>query len=263
MKHSPLSTGTAAIERALTLMFAIIEDGGQRSLAEHAEIMGLPYSTANRMAGLLERMGLLVRVGRGRYLAGLAFPGRVAPEQRNKVVAAAARPLLRKLARETKLTTHLGVWADEASMVHYIVKESIGPRSMFTQEDSQLEAYCSAIGKVLLAHLPVERLAAYLSGGGFVALTANTITDPGRLAELLKEVAADGYGFDRREIDERLCCVAVPVRFRGEVIAAISVSRIGAAENFTEPPAGLLACARSLEQRLSGKMAIVSESPTS
>src|SRR3546814_4531438 len=54
-----------------------------------------------------------------------------------------------KLAQRTGLTAHLGCL--ESNMVTYLIKEGSEP-DVFTREGIQLEAYCSGIGKVLLAH---------------------------------------------------------------------------------------------------------------
>jgi DNA-binding IclR family transcriptional regulator len=111
-------------------------------------------------------------------------------------------------------------------MVTYRLKTGRGAKNLFTRTGLQLEAYCSGIGKVLLAHLPAAERRAYLAAGPFVALTPNTITDPAVLASTLDEVRAQGFASDDGEIVEDLVCLAVPIRAPdGRVPAAISVSR--------------------------------------
>jgi DNA-binding IclR family transcriptional regulator len=139
------------------------------------------------------------------------------------ILVDAARPLLRRLARETRATAHLGVF--ENDMISYVVKEHGGGARLFTREGGQLEAYCSAIGKVLLAHLPDEEREAYLASGPFVALTSRTITDPAVIRETLSQVRSRGFAIDDREIADDLSCVAVPIEGpSGDVMAALSIS---------------------------------------
>jgi hypothetical protein len=106
----------------------------------------------------------------------------------------------------------------------------------------QLEAYCSGIGKVLLANLPDAERAAYLATGPFVALTARTICDAGELGRVLETVRAQGFATDLGEVVEDLACVAVPLRRPGgEAIAAISITRLTARAAPRVDPADLAA----------------------
>ena len=110
-------------------------------------------------------------------------------------------------------------------MVTYLAKEARGGAAAFTQEAMQLEAYCSGVGKVLLAYLPGPERDAYLSEGPFVALTANTLVQPEELRRDLETIRSQGWACDNEEVFDGLVCLAVPVR-RGEglVHAALSVS---------------------------------------
>jgi len=112
-------------------------------------------------------------------------------------------------------------------MVTYLVKEKGLEADLFTEERMQLEAYCSAVGKVLLANLPEAELAAYLANGPFVALTGRTLAEPAAIRAEVEEVRRSGVGFDRCEIREDLFCMAVAVRgAEGNVVGAISLSML-------------------------------------
>jgi DNA-binding IclR family transcriptional regulator len=144
---------------------------------------------------------------------------------------------------------HLGSF--EGEMVTYRAKAGDPKNGLFTEVGGQLEAYCSGIGKVLLAHLPDEELAAYLANGPFYALTVNTITDAGALSAELKRVRAEGMAFDREEVEDGLNCVAVPLFVPdGSVPLALSASFRGAIANariLSQAAARLLAAKASIE----------------
>lgn len=89
----------------------------------------------------------------------------------------------------------------------------------------QLEAYCSSIGKVLVAHLHAPAQSAHLAGGPFPALTPRTITDPIVQKAELGIVARQGFALDNEEVAIDVECIAVPVPGKRGVIAAISISR--------------------------------------
>ncbi len=110
-------------------------------------------------------------------------------------------------------------------MVTYLLKAGRAAQTVFTREGTQLEAYCTGIGKVLLAALPVAAREEYLKSGPFIPLTANTLTDLHELRSELIDVGERGYAEDNAEMDSDLRCLAVPVRLgEGEVIAAVSIS---------------------------------------
>ena len=100
-----------------------------------------------------------------------------------------------------------------------------GRSAGFTREGTQLDAYCSALGKVLLAYLPAADRDAYLAGGPFPKLTSRTIQDAKALASHLRKVRRQSYAVDDGEFAEELKCIAVPVRNPGRrVCAALSIT---------------------------------------
>jgi IclR family acetate operon transcriptional repressor len=220
MISAPKTAGT--FDRAIDLLQAVLNDGGASGIGAIAADLNVPPSSAHRIVALLERRGLLVRAGRGRYRAGLALVATLPPGALDVALTATGRPVLRELAIETGYTAHLGVLRSD--MVTYLVKEGAAAGHLFTREAMQLEAYCSGIGKILLAGLPEEALRNYLEQGEFVALTDQTIIDPLRLDDHLRIVRQQGYALDDREIAADLNCLAVPVRRAdGRVVAGISI----------------------------------------
>lgn len=220
--------GTESLDRAVQLLQAIVGDRGKTPLLKLAAELGLPGSSARRMAALLMTRGLLVRVKPGHFSAGPAFLA--APEPRF-IIADVARPALRRLARAIGATVHLGLFEDE--MITYIAKVRGGGPEVLTREGMQLEAYCSAIGRVLLSMQSQEMIQGYLSSAPFVALTGNTETDPERIRERLEAARSDGFAVEHEEIMEGLHCTAVPIPSRGNLPSgigslAISVARIRA-----------------------------------
>ncbi|MGA0604470.1 IclR family transcriptional regulator [Phenylobacterium sp. VNQ135] len=216
------TSGAAALAKALDLWLRLTAEP-DRSLREVAADLRIPASTAYRLISVFESRGLLARIGSGKYAAGGAVAQVAGLTDFNSLVAAMSRPILRKLASQLARTIHLGVL--EEDMVTYLVKEGVHSELLFTREGMQLEAYCSGIGKILLADLHEQRLSQYLGSGEFVALTKHTITSPDQIREELETVRALGYAFDNAEVDEDLYCAAVPVRDgNGRVVAAISAS---------------------------------------
>jgi DNA-binding IclR family transcriptional regulator len=216
------SYASLTLSKGLRLLEALVRDGGRSTLSIVAARIAMPPQTAHRLALTLEADGYLVRTAKGVYraaprLAALARPAE--PE----ITARLRRPLAR-LADSFGAYAHAGILED--GMVTYIVKESGEAGALFTAERMQLEAYCSAIGKILLAALPKAELDAYLAGGPLVALTANTITDPAALQDELAAIRRSRIAYDRHEIRDDLFCIAVPLPSsgNGRIEGAISLS---------------------------------------
>lgn len=207
------------------MLEAIVADREGRSITSIANQVGLPKATAHRLATTLLQEGYLRRLPGGRLVAGARLVALAQSIDDKQIVAEAAAPVLHRLARSLRCVVQLGTL--ENDMVTYRIKTGHGAGDLFTRIGLQLEAYCTGIGKVLLANLPEGDRESYLSAGPFPAITRNTITDPDALRVELEQVRAQGYACDNEEIAEGLVCFAAPIRIaENEVVAAISASKL-------------------------------------
>jgi len=222
-----MSKGTpqiASLKRTLAMLEAIVADGGRSSVSELARQIGMPLATAHRQVTTLIAEDYLAPSGGGRHVAGTRLLGLLHRLDEKQIIANVAAPLLDKLASRVRSVVQLGTL--ENDMVTYRLKTGRGAQDLFTKVGMQLEAYCSAIGKVLLANLPEDRREAYLASGPFVAVTERTIIEPAQLRRELDEVRNRGFAIDDEEIAPGLRCMAVPLRRQdGTVLAAVSVSQ--------------------------------------
>jgi IclR family transcriptional regulator, KDG regulon repressor len=135
-----------------------------------------------------------------------------------------ARPALEELASTTGETAHVCV-LHESEIVHIAKVESSFALRIGTPVGGRHPAYCTSVGKAILAHLPAEALAAYLGTTELRPLTPKTIASPALLKAQLRRIAEQGYAFDDEEVHEGVRGVAAPVRdFSGEVVAAITIT---------------------------------------
>jgi IclR family pca regulon transcriptional regulator len=90
---------------------------------------------------------------------------------------------------------------------------------------TRLPAFCTSMGRVLLADLSAEALDTCLSGPGILPRNEKTVVDPARLRELVERAGRDGYAVVDEELEIGLRSIAVPVRDRsGRAVAAINVA---------------------------------------
>ncbi|MEJ0024917.1 MAG: IclR family transcriptional regulator C-terminal domain-containing protein [Rhizomicrobium sp.] len=133
----------------------------------------------------------------------------------------------------------------------YLVKAHGGGEPVLTSEQIQLEAYCSGIGKALLAHQAAAQREDYLAASPFIALTERTTTDPNRLRRLFERIRRQGFAVDDAELQSGLYCLAVPVMAAGaQVVAAVSISMRSDRPISLELLQPLQNCARRIGKRL-------------
>src|SRR5205814_10387142 len=90
---------------------------------------------------------------------------------------------------------------------------------------SRLPAYCTSMGKVLLAHLPASELSAHLDSVKLTRRGPNTITSKRALLKELDQVRARGLAVNNEELAYGLRSIAAPVRSQtGDVVAAINLA---------------------------------------
>lgn len=216
----------AAVEKAVSLLASFGSQAstgiGVSELARRAE---LSKSTAFRLLGMLERHGVVEKVGQ-KYRLGqrLHELGRHVYVPDHDQIRDALIPFLTDLYEMTRETVHLA--ALHGTDVVYLSK-LYGHRQVRSPSriGGRAPAYCTAVGKVLLAydHQALEQVL----GGELRPLTPHTITDPDRLAAEIAKVRADGVAFDDEEATLGLSCVAVPViGHGGRAVAALSVSAV-------------------------------------
>ena len=89
---------------------------------------------------------------------------------------------------------------------------------------SRLPAFCTSMGRVLLAHLPPEALDELLAHTKFTRYTERTIVSAEKLRQVLRLVERNGYCIVDQELELGLRSMAVPIRnSSGKVVAALNV----------------------------------------
>jgi len=194
-------------------------------IAEVSRQLGVHRSTASRLAATLAAAGYLEpagELGRYRLAAKLSLLGEIAAA--GNELREAALPPLRDLVARLGETGHLGV-LDGPEAVTVAVVDGWQTVRMHSWVGKRSPAYCSSMGKSLLAALSRDEVIARFPDPVLSARTPNTITSRDELIRCLEEARDHGYAVDREELEPHLCCVAAPVHGRdGMVVASVSVS---------------------------------------
>jgi IclR family KDG regulon transcriptional repressor len=214
----------AAVDKAISLLAAF---GSQTGLgvgvSELARRARLSKSTAHRVLGMLERNGVVERLGTSYRLgARLHELSRAVYPPRHEALRDRLLPYLTDLYEATRQTVHLAVL--HGSDVMYLAKlYGHHPMPVPSRIGGRLPAHCTAVGKVLLAY-DAEAAALALSVP-LRKLAPGTIARPADLLAELDLIREAGVSFDHEESRPGLSCVAGPVFGHGRrALAALSVS---------------------------------------
>lgn len=213
------------LDRALALLEALSHQGPDLTLAQISERLKLHKSTAHRLIMVLERHKLIEKNSNtGKYRLGLKLfeLGTKAIGQLD--LRERTRPFLERAVRETGETGHLCVY-DDGEVVYLDKIEPSRSVRLTSSVGRRNPAYCTAVGKAIMAYLPEAQVEEAVRKHGLDQLTRKTITSMLDLRADLAKVRSLGYAIDDEEHEEGVLCVGAPVWSVGEYpIAAISVS---------------------------------------
>jgi IclR family pca regulon transcriptional regulator len=247
-----------SLHRGLDVLRAFGAGRPRRTLAELATETGLSRAVVRRLLLTLEHLGFIRRDGREfaltprvlelgyRYLSSLS-------------VAELGLPVMEGLAHALHESCSLGVL--DGTDVVYVQRVAVRKiLAINLGVGTRLPAYCTSMGRVLIAGQPQAVRGAWLARVEPVARTRFTVADRAALTAAIDEVARRGHAYVEQELELGLCSLAVPVHdAAGETVAALNVgmpftgeARLRAREVVL--PA-LRAAAREISQTLSARSA--------
>ena len=146
----------------------------------------------------------------------------------------APQPYLREMVQRTGDSSSVTVL--EGNDIVYIANASVRRLlRLGAGVGSRFPAYPTAMGRVLLAHLPTQQVAAYFAAERFEKITQFTETDPEKLKKSLDKTRSDGYAVVEDELEVGLVSLAVPLRdSAGNVFAAMNCSSVARRTNSKE-----------------------------
>ena len=213
-----------AAAKALELLSVFSFREPRLSHAELSARTGIPRATAFRLLSTLEQSGFLEKK-HGAYQLGIKcfVLGNIVAGGLD--LRETARPHLVALREATRETTQIGI-LDHWQVVYLErMLSSLSVGYMRSRAGAILPAYCTGLGKVMLAFRPEADVRAWAATQTFPALTPKTITSAKRLQKELTAIRERGYGLDDEEREKGVRCIAAPVsNHTGEVVAAISVA---------------------------------------
>ena len=226
-----------SLERGLAVLSAFRSGRPQLGVSELGRELGLSRSTTHRYVATLAALGYLQqdpdskRYRLGPRVLDLGFSAINSMELRE-----VAAPHLRELSDETGFTVNMAI-LDE---LH------VGAR---------LPAYCTSLGKVLLAWLPADDQSERLERIELVRRGPNTITSRPAFAAELGRVKANGYAISNEELAFGLRSIAAPVLTHdGAAPAAINLAVHSSMTSMADVAARLPATLRRAAADISARL---------
>ena len=218
-----------SLERGLLILSAFRSGQPQLGVSELGREVGLSRSTAHRYVATLATLGYLQqdeetkKYRLGPRVLDLGFSAINSMEVRE-----VAAPHLRRLSDATGFTVNMAI-LDGNDIVYVERCRNTRPGQREIDLDlhvgSRLPAYCTSMGKVLLAHLPRDDQQARLARLELARRGPNTITSRRALEAELARVRENGFAINNEELAYGLRSIAAPVLGRdGTGAAAINLA---------------------------------------
>jgi DNA-binding IclR family transcriptional regulator len=217
------SDGT--VGKALDVLDAVAAYGRPVRFSDMLANSAFPKATLYRFLQTLTHQGMLAYdEDRSTYSLGVRLVRLAHAAWATSSLAPIARPYLDELSEETGETIHLAQM--DLGQVLYVDKRNAAkPVEMFSSAGKVGPAYCTGVGKAMLAYLDDPDLDAAIARQSFHRFTSETLDSSEKLKSELTAIRARGYAFDREEHEPGIICCAVPIMSRvGRVIGAISVT---------------------------------------
>jgi IclR family pca regulon transcriptional regulator len=208
--------------RGLSVIECFDAEHARMSITEVAQRAGLERATARRCLLTLVHLGYATYDGKffqltprvlnlgHSYLAATPLPRLI-------------QPFLEELSRATSESTSAAVL--DGTEILYVARASTRRvMSISLAPGARLPAYCTSMGRTLLAALPPDEAQAILDRSDLVAYTERTKADMASITTELAVIAAQGFAVIDQELELGLCSIAVPLRnANGTVVAAINI----------------------------------------
>lgn len=225
-----LAKGLVAIE-------TFIADRPRQTISEVSKASGLDRATTRRCLLTLAHLGYadydgkfftltprILRLGTA-CLATMPLP---------QVV----QPLLDQLSDELGESSSVSI-LDGADIVYIARAAQRKVMSISLMPGSRLPAFCTSMGRIMLAVLPDDVVHQMLTSAPRRARTLHTRTDPAAIMTELRKIRLDGYALIDQEVELGLRSIAIPVvNARGTTVAAMNVG-VSATQTSVEELAGL------------------------
>jgi IclR family transcriptional regulator, pca regulon regulatory protein len=217
-----------SLERGLAILSCFTPKRPVLGIADIADELGMSRSTTHRYVITLLALGYLEQGASRKYRLGLRVTDLGMSALNSTGLREHAAPYLEELRQRTSYTVSLGV-LDGPELLYVDQARSFrrgqSQASVDARTGSRLPAYCTAMGKLLLANLPEPDQRELIGQLKLTKHGPNTITSKKALKDELAEVHEANFAVDDEELAKALYSIAAPVRNEArQVVAAVEIA---------------------------------------
>lgn len=243
-----------SLARGLAVINAFQERKRHLTIAQISHRTEIPRAAVRRCLYTLMKLGYVTTDGRTYSLLpkvltlGHAYLS-------STPLAVSAQPYLDRLSEQLHEACNLATL--EGEQVLYLARSAIPQRliSVDLSVGSRLPAYCTSMGRILLAALDDDQLQDYLAHAELLPKTSRTLHTPEALWECLQRVRQQGWCIVDQELEQGLRSLAVPVYdSAGHVLAAMNISTHASRVPVAELEKRFLPLMLSASRELSGQL---------
>ncbi|WP_029030986.1 IclR family transcriptional regulator [Salinarimonas rosea] len=213
------------VGKALTLLDEVAGYGRPVRFAEILAGADLPKATLYRLLQTLVSQRMLAYDEADHtYALGSRLIRLAHAAWQQTTLAPLARAHLDRLSEAIGETVHLAK-LDNGQVLYIDKRNARRPIPMFSDAGKIGPAYCTGVGKAMLAHLDAPALEKALAQQSWYPHTPATHVSAGTLRRELAGIRESGVAFDREEHEPTIICVAVPILDEaGRPLGALSVT---------------------------------------
>ena len=217
--------GDGTVGKALDVLDMVAMAGRPVRFTELLGAGAYPKATMYRFLQTLTNQGMLTYdPDRQAYSLGVRLVRLAHAAWAQSSLAPIARPWIDALSGEVGETIHLAQM-DQAQVLYVDKRHATRAVEMFSQAGKVGPAYCTGVGKAMLAFSPADVQDRAISRQSFHRFTPNTICTSTALLEELQVIRKRGFAFDNEEHEPGIICIALPILTKtGRVMGALSVT---------------------------------------
>jgi IclR family pca regulon transcriptional regulator len=214
-----------SLARGLIVIQAFTQTSPQMTISQLSVKTGLSRAAVRRCLYTLTKLGFAGAEDGQRYSLRPRMLSLSHTYTASSTLSTAAQPILERMSQTFRES--FSVATLDGDEIVYIARTTVPSRVMAVDLHigSRLPAYCTSMGRVLLAYLPPEQLEGYLARAVLTPLTTRTIVSAEKLRLALRNVRRLGYAIVDQELEVGLRSLAVPVYApNGRVVATVNLS---------------------------------------
>jgi len=216
-----------SIEKSIKILNLLSSMERSVGITELSLKLSFPKSTIHRILSTLSKYSLVTKEKETKkYKLGLRVLDYSNSFYNSFDFRQVAKPILKDICRETKLTTFLTTWYNDKGICIDSLTPSLKANThLFVGIGKEMPFNCAASAKVLLANRQPKEIKSIINKKKLHKYTPKTIIDPKKLEEHLMEIKRKGFAFCDEELEEGAKAISVPVKnINNEVIASITIT---------------------------------------